>query len=81
MPGLSYDVENYADKGMKGLDAASSTTSALTKKVDTEYNKPDKSAGGALGSAAPMAMAGFEIGGPWGGAIGGIVGAAAYLFS
>lgn len=81
MPGLSYEVESYADKGMRGLDSVSATTSALTKKVDTEYSKPDKTAGGAAGSAATMGLAGFEIGGPWGGAIGGAVGAAAYLFS
>jgi hypothetical protein len=43
--------------------------------------EPEKTAGGALGATAGMAVAGFAIGGPWGAAGGAVVGLASYLLS
>lgn len=63
MGGLSYEVENYAQKGMEGLSSAAGTAASMTKQQEVKREGPGKTAGGALGAALPMGLAGAQIAG------------------
>lgn len=76
-----YPVEDTAGRAMQGMGSAASTFGAMGQNRTTKTKAPDKSVGGAMGSAGGMGLAGFQIGGPIGGAVGAGVGAMTYLFS